>query len=84
MEKLFWQKVCLEFKGYVESFLASKEKIENENKNLNKAINVIEKKINETQKQCQRQNKDKTSIKDIMRSRHAHKRAMQGDICLWM
>ena len=49
MEKLFWQKVCLEFKGYVESFLASKEKIENENKNLNKAINVIEKKINETQ-----------------------------------
>lgn len=49
MEEPFWQNVCLEFKGYVESFLASKEKIENENKNLNKAINVIEKKINETQ-----------------------------------
>ncbi len=45
----FWQKVCLEFKGYVESFLASKEKIENENKNLNKAINEIQKRIKETQ-----------------------------------
>lgn len=49
MEKPFWQNVCLEFNGYVESFLTNKEKIESDKTNLVKAINGIQQKINETQ-----------------------------------
>ncbi|ETD25004.1 AAA family ATPase [Helicobacter macacae] len=48
MEKPFWQNVCFEFKGYVESFYTNKEKIEKNKANLNKAKNEVQEKINKT------------------------------------